>query len=149
MKHLFILIVLFISATCSVFAQEEDYSTYDVIAKRNKVVIVVKNNAYRMIVGSLNKPKTVFLLGNYKDQAERQIERLLETVDRCSKNQEKRTLLFCGVNVVIFPKESGSRLKYKIQRDDNKVRFPITKDDLTALRQSFIDYHADENQIEL
>lgn len=40
---------------------------YDVIAKAGNVTVLVKDNDYRMVVGSLKKPKATFLLGYSKE----------------------------------------------------------------------------------
>ena len=68
---------LLISIASPGFAQKVDYKTFDVIAKRGNVSIVEKDNDYRIVVGLLNKPRTVFLLDYSKEQALLKIKRLI------------------------------------------------------------------------
>lgn len=52
-----IFISLLLTITLSLFAQIVDFTTYDVVAKACDVTIIAKDNDYRMIVGSVKKPK--------------------------------------------------------------------------------------------
>ena len=56
--------------TVSMFAQKTiDFTTYDVVAKAGDVTIIVKDNDWRMVVGSVKKPKMNMQFGYSKEQA--------------------------------------------------------------------------------
>lgn len=55
-----------------------DFTTYDVVAKAGDVTIIVKDNDYRMVVGSLKKPKLNMVMGYSKEQAASKIDRILD-----------------------------------------------------------------------
>lgn len=72
-----IFISLLLTISLSLFAQKTDFTTYDVIAKADDVTIIVKDNDYRMIIGSVKKPKLNMLMGYSKDQAINRIDCIL------------------------------------------------------------------------
>ena len=76
-RILLVLLVLVTSITA--FAQKTvDFTTYDVVAKAGDVTIIMKDNDYRMIIGSVKKPKLNMVMGYTKEQAASKIDRILE-----------------------------------------------------------------------
>lgn len=75
-------------------AQKADYTKYEVIAQTNDVAIVVKDNDYRMVVGPLKKPKTVFLLGYSKEQAAQRLQQFIEQADKAELTGNELTARF-------------------------------------------------------
>ena len=61
--------LLLLVTTISISAQKVDFTTYDVVAKAGDVSVIVKDNDYRMVVGSVKKPKLNMLMGYSKEQA--------------------------------------------------------------------------------
>ena len=117
-------------------AQKADYTKYDVIAQTNDVSIVVKGSDYRMVVGPLRKPKTVFLLGYSKEQAAQKLQQFIEQADNKSYSKKNRPITFCGVNLLLIAMDSKAEdVIYDILREDNNVRFRLNRNSLV----SFID----------
>lgn len=81
MKRLITVIILFITTIASVFTQKVDYTTYNVVVKTKDVTVVVKDNNWLMVVGSLKRPKLELHLGYTNEQVANKIERLM---DACS-----------------------------------------------------------------
>lgn len=100
---------LLISTALPAIAQKVDYRTFEVIAKSGNISIVVKDNDYRMVVGSINKPKTVFLLGYSKEQASLKIRRLIRI---CENDQ------------------------YTFVREEGAVKFVLKRGDLLVIREA-------------
>lgn len=59
------------------YGQEVDFSTYNQLIKRGKVTIVCQKDEYRMIVGSLKKPKISMLIGTSPETAVGSLDNLL------------------------------------------------------------------------
>ncbi|MBR0262317.1 MAG: hypothetical protein IJQ60_00365 [Prevotella sp.] len=57
MKKLLLMLVLMLNAVSMSAQKTIDFTTYDVVAKAGDVSIIVKDNDWRMVVGSLKKPK--------------------------------------------------------------------------------------------
>lgn len=70
--------LLLLVTTISISAQKVDFTTYDVVAKAGDVSVIVKDNDYRMIIGSVKKPKLNMLMGYSKDQAINRINGILD-----------------------------------------------------------------------
>ena len=68
-RILLIAFVILISLISAVAQKTIDFTTYDVVAKADDVSIVVKDNDYRMAVGSLKKPKINMMMDYNKEQA--------------------------------------------------------------------------------
>lgn len=97
MKKLLLCVVVIALSAITLLAQKADYTKYDVITQANDVSVVVKDNDYRMVVGPLKKPKTVFLLGHSKDQVAQRFKQLLEQVDNKNYSKKNRSVFFCGL----------------------------------------------------
>lgn len=135
MKRLLFVSIILITVVVSVLAQKIDYTTYDVIAKTQNVTIIVKNNDYRMVIGSLKKPKTSFLLGNSAEQVKQYIDKLTETIERDQHIREKRMILFCGVPLSFSARGTGKNVRYCFQRIDNSLKFELKVADVKAITQ--------------
>ena len=114
-------------------AQKADYTKYDVIAQANDVSIVVKGSDYRMVVGPLRKPKTVFLLGYSKEQAAQRLQQFIEQADNKNYSKKNRPVTFCGVNLLLIAMDSkADDVIYEILREDGNVRFRLNKSSLVG-----------------
>ena len=138
MKPLYLLLTcaLLISIACPGFAQKVDYKTFDVIAKSGNISIVVKDNDYRMVVGSLNKPKTVFLLGYSKEQALLKMKRLIRICENDQYTKENRRISFCGIVLHCSVKEKDGQEQYTFVREDDEVKFAIDKEGLIEIKEA-------------
>ncbi len=115
-------------------AQKADYTKYEVIAQTNDVSIVVKGSDYRMVVGPLKKPKTVFLLGYSKEQAAQRLQQFIEQADNKSYSKKNRSVTFCGVNLQLTAVDSKAEdVIYEILREDNNIRFRLNKSSLVSV----------------
>lgn len=136
MKKLLLCAIMIALSAITSFAQKADYTKYTVLAQTDDVSIVVKGNDYRMVVGPLKKPKTVFLLGYSKEQAAQRLQQFIEQADNKSYSKKNRPVLFCGVNLQIIAIESNAGdVIYDILREDSNVRFRLNRSSLV----SFID----------
>lgn len=138
MKPLYLLFTcaLLISIACPGFSQKVDYKTFDVIAKSGNVSIVVKDNDYRMVVGSLKKPKTVFLLGYSKEQASLKIKRLIRICENDKYTKNNRRISFCGCVLHCSVKEKGGQEQYTFVREEGAVKFVLKRGDLLVIREA-------------
>ena len=115
----------------SMFAQKTiNYTTYDVIAKAGNVTVLVKDNDYRMVVGSLKKPKITFLLGYTNEQAAQKFERLLEITGYENYSRDDRQFNFCGVGFHLAIKGSGDKERYYFAKDGEKIGFDLSKSEI-------------------
>lgn len=133
MKKLLLCVIVIVLSAITLFAQKTDYTKYDVIAQANEVSIVVKDNDYRMVVGQLKKPKTVFFLGYSKDQAAQRFHHLLEQADNKSYSSNYRQIKFCGANLqmmVTDPKADDAI--YDFVMGDSSVKFTLNKSDIAG-----------------
>ena len=123
MKPLYLLFIcaLLISIVCPGFAQKVDYKTFDVIAKSGNVSILVKDKDYRMVVGSLNNPKTVFLLGYSKEHALLKIKRLIRTCEDDQYTKDNRQISFWGTALHCSVKVKDGK-QYKFVREDDQEK---------------------------
>ncbi len=134
MKRLLLCINLIAMSAITSLAQKADYTKYDLIAQTNDVSIVVKGNDYRMVVGPLKKPKTVFLLGYSKEQAAQRLLQFIEQADNKSYSKKNRPITFCGVNLQLTSVDSKAEdVIYDILREDSNVRFRLNKSSLVSV----------------
>lgn len=137
MTRLLTIIVILVSAVVSAFAQKVDYTKYDVLAKSGNVSVVVKDNDYRMVVGSLTKPKKVFLLGYSKEQAAQKFEYLLDLADNDSYTRTNRQISFCGVGLLLTIEGTGDNERYRFVEEGKFIRFDLSKGELLQIKSSF------------
>jgi len=126
---------LLISTALPALAQKVDYRTFDVIAKSGNIFIVVKDSDYRMLVGSINKPKTVFLLGYSKEQASLKIKRLIRICGEDKYIKENRRIFFCGNVLHCYVKDKEGQEQYTFVREDDELKFVLEKRDLLVIKE--------------
>lgn len=136
MKKLILSVVLIALSAFTSFAQKADYTKYTVLAQTDDVSIVVKGSDYRMVIGPLRKPKTVFLLGYSKEQAAQRLKQFIEQADNKNYSKKNRQVTFCGVNLQLTAVDSKAEdVIYDILREDSNVGFRLNRSSLV----SFID----------
>ena len=136
MKHL-LLIAALILTTLSAIGQPVDFTTYDVIAKRGDVSVIVKGDDYRMVVGSLKKPKINLMLGNTKEQAASWIERIATFSAKSSNYAERdRMVALCGVPFFFSVSGAGEDEKYSFKAENSRVQFSLTAKDCRLLKEA-------------
>ena len=139
MKRKLFVVLLLVVTTITTFAQKIDYTTYDVVAQKGNVSVVVKDNDWKMIIGSLKKPKQVFLLGYSKEQATSKIDRIIEIGSNENCIKKDRNVSFCGIPLQLTITGSGDNEKYLFV-SDNKHKFSLTKKDCLDIKQSIKKY---------
>lgn len=136
MKQLIVTVTILLLSTLTSFAQRTDYTKYNVIAQTKDVTVIVKDNDYRMVVGQLKKPKTVFFLGYSKEQAAQRFHHLLEQADNKSYSSNYRQIRFCGANLQMTVTDTkADDAIYDFIMVDNNVKYSLNKSDIV----SFID----------
>ena len=135
-KNKFILVMLFLLSSLSMTAQKIDFTTYNVVAKAGDVTIVEKSNDYRMVVGSVKKPKATIHLGYSKEQVAQRFSGLLETCNNKDYSKSERQIRFCGVGFHITIKGSGDKEHYTFTKDGEKVSFDLSKSDVLSFKNS-------------
>lgn len=136
-KNKFILVMLLLLSSLSMTAQKIDFTTYNVVAKAGDVTVLEKDNDYRMIVGSLKKPKLNMLMGYSKEQAASKIDRILE-FSKETYTKKDRNVSVCGVMFVLTITGEGEDEKYHFKAVDKKVKFDLSKRDISSLKDSLI-----------
>ena len=117
MKKLIILMMLMLNAV-SMFAQKTtDFTTYDVLAKAGDVSIIVKDNDWRMVVGSLKKSKLNMLMGYSKEQAVSTIDRILD-FSKSNYTKNNRNVSVCGVMFLLTITGDGDNEKCHFDATD-------------------------------
>ena len=134
MNPVLLVLPLLLATVLPGFAQKVDYRTFDVVARSGNVAVVVKDNDYRMVVGSLIKPKTVFLLGYSKEQAALKIKRLIKICENENYIKKNRRVTFCTVVLHLSSKEKGGKEWYTIVREDDGAKFVIVKEALQSVK---------------
>ena len=134
MKRILVLLVLITSIT--VFAQKTvDFTTYNVVAKAGDVTVIVKDNDYRMVVGSVKKPKLNMLMGYSKDQAVSCIDRIL-AFPKENYTKKNRNVSVCGVMFVLNITGEADNEKYHFDATDKKCKFDLSVSDCKHIKQS-------------
>ena len=134
MKRILTTSAILISAIVSAFAQKVDYTKYEVLAKSGNISVVVKDNDYRMVVGSLTQPKKVFLLGYSKEQATQRFEDLLKAADNDYYTRTNRQICFCGVGLLLTIEGTGDNERYRFVEEGKFTRFVLSKSDLLQFK---------------
>ena len=138
MKNLSLMLVLMLNAV-SMFAQKTiDFTTYGVVAKTGDVTIIVKDNDYRMVVGSLKKPKLNMVMGYTKEQAASKIDRILD-FSKEGYTKKDRNVSVCGVMFLLNITGEGDNEKYHFIAVDKKGKFELSVKDCLLLKKSIED----------
>ena len=133
MKKLIVTVTILLLSTLASFAQKTDYTKYNVIAQTKDVIVIVKDNDYRMVVGQLKKPKTVFFLGYSKDQAAQRFHHLLEQADNKSYSSNYRQIRFCSANLQMTVTDTkADDAIYDFVIGDSSVKFTLNKSDIAG-----------------
>lgn len=127
---------LLLTITLSAFAQKTiDFTTYDVIAKAGDVTVIVKDNDYRMVVGSLKKPKLNMLMGYTKEQAASKIDRILD-FSKEGYTKKNRNVSVCGVLFLLTITGEGDNETYHFEASDLKGKFDLSVKDCKQFKKA-------------
>ena len=136
MKRLIMICAILITIVVTAFAQKTtDFTTYDVVAKAGDVTVIVKDNDYRMVVGSVKKPRLNMLMGYSKDQAVSCIDRIL-TFPRENYTKKNRNVSVCGVMFVLNITGEADNEKYHFDATDKKCKFDLSVSDCKHIKQT-------------
>ena len=134
-----IFLSLLLTITLSAFAQKTiDFTTYDVVAKAGDVTIIVKDNDYRMVVGSLRKPKLNMVMGYTKEQAASKIDRILD-FSKEGYTKKNRNVSVCGVMFLLNITGEGNSEKCHFTAVDKKGKFDLSVSDCKQLKQLILE----------
>ena len=125
MKNVLMICAVLVTMVVTVFAQKTDFTTYDVIAKAGDVTIIMKDNDYRMIVGTVKKPKLNMLMGYSKEQAINRIDRILD-FSKGGYTKKNRNVSVCGVMFLLTITGDGDNEKYHFEATDIKGKIDLT-----------------------
>lgn len=112
-----------------------DFTAYDVVAKASDVSIIVKDNDYRMVVGSLKKPKLNMVMGYTKEQGALKIDRILD-FSKEGYTKKGRNVSVCGVMFLLDITGEGNNEEYHFTAVDKKGKFDLTKEDIISLKNT-------------
>ena len=136
MKRLVAVIQILFLAALPALAQKPDFSSNEIIARSGNVQIVVKDNYYRMVVGSLARPSKAFLLGYSGEHAASTIECLLDAVDNNHYTRTNRQICFCGMGLLLTIDGAGENENYTFTDENGKSRFNLSRRQLLAFRDA-------------
>ena len=127
---------ILITMVVTAFAQKTvDFTTYNVVAKAGDVTVIVKDNDYHMVVGSVKKPKLNMLMGYSKDQAVSCIDRIL-AFPKENYTKKNRNVSVCGVMFILTITGEGDKEKYHFDAFDTKGKFDLSAKDCEQLKES-------------
>lgn len=133
---------MLVTMVVTAFAQKAtDFTTYDVVAKAGDVTIIVKDNDYRMVVGSLKKPKLNMVMGYTSEQAVAKIDRILD-FSKENYTKKNRNVSVCGVMFLLNITGDGDNKKYHFAGVEKKGKFDLSVIDCKQLKQSIMEYSA-------
>lgn len=128
----------------SVLAQKTiDFTTYDIVARAGDVSIIVKDDDYRMVVGSLKKPKLNMVMGYTKELAASKIDRILD-FSKESYTKNNRNVPVCGVMFLLNITGEGDNEMYHFDAVDKKGEFSLSVRECEHFKNS-IQNHSKEN----
>ena len=136
MKRLVAVIQILVLAALPALAQKPDFSSNEIIARSGNVQIVVKDNYYRMVVGSLARPSKAFLLGYSGSHAASTIEGLLDAADDDHYTRTNRQICFCGMGLLLTINGAGEDENYIFADENGPSRFTLSKHQLLAFRDA-------------
>ena len=136
MKRLVAVIQVLVLAALPALAQKPDFSSNEIIARSGNVQIVVKDNYYRMVVGSLARPSKAFLLGYSGSHAASTIEGLLDAADDDHYTRTNRQICFCGMGLLLTIDGAGEDENYTFVDENGKSRFNLSRRQLLAFRDA-------------
>ncbi len=135
-----LIIMLLMLNAVSMFAQKTiDFTTYNVVAKAGDVSIIVKDNDYRMVVGSLRKPKLNMVMGYTKEQAASKIDRILD-FSKEGYTKKNRNVSVCGVMFLLNITGEGDNETFHFAALDKKRKFELSVIHCKQLKHSIYNY---------
>ncbi len=135
-----VLLVLAVLMVCgSAYGQEVDFSLYELVAQRGKISVVTQDGEYRMIVGSLKRPKAALLLGMMPEMAAAQLDHIVAMGTSESYIRQRRSVLFCGETFFFRVSGNGENRCYSFKGLNNAARFSIDEDDIRTLKSAIIE----------
>lgn len=138
MKKVLLTVLMLVVTIISAVAQKVDFTTYEVVANAGDVSVIVKDNDYRMVVGSLKKPKLNMVMGYTKEQAASKMDRILD-FSKGSYIKKGRIVSVCGVMFRLNINGEGADEKFHFAVVNQKVKFELSQKDCVYLKQSLID----------
>ena len=135
MKKL-IIVVLSCLLCLMAFGQEVDFSTYDKVITRGKVTIVCQNQEYRMIVGSLKKPRMALLLGDAPELAVGSLNRIVDFVKNqpeAESTETKVSFALCGELFVLSFSGPDSNRVASFSGTNTPARFSLSMKELKEM----------------
>lgn len=139
MKKLLLMLVLMLNAISMSAQKTIDFTTYDVVAKAGDVSIIVKDNDWRMVVGSLKKPKINLQFGYSKEQATSRIDRILD-YPKDGYSRKDRNVSVGGVFFQLTITGEGENEKYHFVAVDSKGKFDLIAKDCEQFKKLIVDY---------
>ena len=134
------LIIVFLSCIMSLmaFGQEVDFSTYDRVITKGKVTIVCHDQEYRMIVGSLKKPRMSLLLGDAPELAVGNLNRIIDFAKNRPEAESAETkvpFVFCGESFSLSFSGPESNRVASFSGTNTPARFSLSMNDLKEIIQ--------------
>lgn len=96
------------------------------VAKVGDVTVIVKDNDYRMVVGSLKKPRLNMVMGNTKELAASKLDRILD-FSKESYTKKNRNVSVCGVMFILNITGKGEKETYCFEVSDLKEKFDLSR----------------------
>ncbi len=137
MKKLIIVILMSLTSLIA-FGQEVDFSTYDKVISRGKVTIVCHDQEYRMIVGSLKKPRMSLLLGDAPELAVGNLNRIIDFAKNqpeAESTEPKVSFVFCGELFTLSFSGSESNRVITFDGTNSPGRFSLHLTDLEEIKK--------------
>lgn len=110
------------------------------MAQTKDVIIVVKDNKWMMVVGSLKKVKLELHLGYTNEQASNKIDRLLEVCSNEKYTKDERPIYFCGVMLKVKVFGSGEDERYLFRLDNSKTKFSLIRSEFLTIKNAIQTY---------
>ena len=131
----FVLLSVLLLHTSSMFAQTTGFTTCDIVAKAGNVSIIVKDNDYRMIVGTTKKPKLNMTMGFSKEQAISFVDRIIDfsSEDYTKKN---RNVSLYGMMFFLTITGQGENETFHFVEPGKKVKFALSTKDLNQFKKA-------------
>ena len=138
MKRILVVLLVLVTSITTFAQKTTDFTTYDVVAKAGDVTIIVKDNDYRMVVGSLRTPKLNMVMGYSKEQAASKIDRMLDFTNE-KYTKKARNVSVCGVMFLLNITGEGNSEKYHFTAVDKKGKFDLSVSDCKQLKQLILE----------
>jgi len=84
-------------------------------------------------VGSINKPKTVFMLGYSQEQVYQKLKQFIRNCKDDKYNKENRRVSFCGIVLRCFMTYVDGHEQYTFVVEDDNVKFVVEENDILVV----------------